>query len=74
MIQFTKEHKAAPVNPKKGFRIHLFVFLLTTPLIWLIWYFTDRTYPWPLWQTPAWVTGLLFHYLGLYVWKTVRVG
>ncbi|PWB26024.1 2TM domain-containing protein [Flavobacterium sp. HTF] len=56
-------------NPKKGFRIHLLVFVLTIPVIWLIWFFTDRTYPWPAWQTAAWATGLLFHFLGVYVFK-----
>ncbi len=57
------------VDPKKGFRIHLIVFLLATPAIWLVWYFTDTTYPWPLWSTPAWAVGVLFHYLGVFVFK-----
>jgi hypothetical protein len=60
---------SAPVNPKKGFRIHLLVFLLATPAIWLVWYLTDRTYPWPLWSTLAWAIGVLFHYLGVFVFK-----
>src|ERR1044072_4972940 len=59
----------APVNPKKGFRIYLIVFVLATPAIWLVWYLTDRTYPWPLWSTPAWGIGVLFHYLGVFVFK-----
>jgi hypothetical protein len=58
-------HKAARINLKKGFRIHLLVFLLATPAIWLIWYLTGSTYPWPLWSTPAWAIGILFHYLGV---------
>lgn len=57
---------------KKGFKIHLTVFLLATPLIWLVWYLTDRTYPWPLWSTPAWAIGVLFHYLGVYVFNRSR--
>lgn len=69
MTQSAKGYKATPIDPKKGFRIHLLVFLLVTPAIWLVWYFTDRTYPWPLWSTPAWAIGLLFHYLGVYVFK-----
>jgi len=36
-----------------------------TPAIWLVWYLTHRTYPWPLWSTPAWALGLLFHYPGV---------
>jgi hypothetical protein len=57
------------INPGKGFRIHLLVFLLVAPAIWIVWYLTDRTYPWPLWSTPAWAIGVLFHYLGVYVFK-----
>lgn len=58
-----------PIHAAKGFKIHLIVFLLTTPVIWLVWYLTDRTYPWPLWSTPAWAIGVLFHYLGVFVFK-----
>lgn len=58
---------AASYNPKKGFRIHLIVFLLAVPAMWIVWYLTDRTYPWPLWSTPAWAAGILFHYLGVFV-------
>jgi hypothetical protein len=58
-----------PSDPKKGFRIHFLVFLLTTPVIWLVWYLTDRTYIWPLWSTLGWGIGVLFHYLGVYVFK-----
>ena len=59
----------APVDQRKGFRIHLFVFILSTVAIWIIWYFTDSDYPWPLWTTPAWAIGVLFHYLGVFVFK-----
>lgn len=69
MTHAIKGYKVAHVNPKKGFRIHLLVFLLVTPAIWLLWSITDRSYPWPLWSTPAWATGILFHYLGVYVFK-----
>ncbi|WP_157976930.1 2TM domain-containing protein [Taibaiella helva] len=62
-------YNATSIQPQKGFRIHLIVFLLSTPAIWLVWYLTDRTYPWPLWSTPAWAVGVLFHYLGVYVFK-----
>lgn len=56
-------------NVKLGFRIHFIVFLLINPAIWLVWYLTDTTYPWPLWSTPAWTIGVLFHYLGAFVFK-----
>lgn len=56
-------------HSKKGFKVHLLVFLIITPAIWLVWYLTHGTYPWPLWSTPAWAVGVLFHYLGVYVFK-----
>lgn len=60
----------ASINPKKGFSIHLLIFLLTTPVIWAVWYyFTDRAYVWPLWQTAGWAVGIIFHYLGVFVFK-----
>jgi hypothetical protein len=57
------------IDPKKGFRIHLIVFVLAIPAMWIVWYFTDRTYLWPLWSTAAWGIGVLFHYLGVFVFK-----
>jgi len=69
MTHLKNEATFTPVNPRKGFRIHLLVFLLATPAIWIVWYLTDSTYPWPLWSTPAWAIGVLFHYLGVYVFK-----
>lgn len=60
---------SASINPRKGFRIHLIVFLLAIPATWLVWYLTDMTYPWPLWSTLAWAIGVLFHYLGVFVFK-----
>jgi hypothetical protein len=59
----------AQINQKKGFRIHLLIFFLAVPAMWIVWYLTDRTYMWPLWSTPAWALGLLFHYLGVFVFK-----
>lgn len=56
-------------DARLGFQIHLLVFVVSTPIIWAIWYITDTTYPWPLWSTPAWAIGLFFHYQGAFVFK-----
>lgn len=56
-------------NLKLGFKIHFLVFLLVSPIIFIIWYLTDTTYPWPLWSTSAWAVGVLFHYLGVFVFR-----
>ena len=58
------------LSQKRGFKIHLIVFLLVIPAIWMIWYLTDTTgYPWPLWSTGVWLIGVIFHYLGVFVFK-----
>lgn len=69
MSHHTNGNKVAAINPKKGFGIHLLIFLLGTPVIWLVWYLTNRAYPWPLWSTPLWAVGVLFHFLGIFVFK-----
>ncbi|WPO78885.1 2TM domain-containing protein [Flavobacterium sp. KACC 22761] len=56
-------------NSKLGFKIHLLAFLLATPIVFIIWYLTDTTYPWPLWSTASWAIGIIFHYLGVFVFK-----
>ncbi len=69
MTHSQKAGTTASINPRKGFRIHLLAFLLATPATWLVWYLTGSNYPWPLWSTPAWAIGVLFHYLGVFVFK-----
>lgn len=69
MRHLANEHTIAHIDPKKAFRIHLLVFALANPVIWLVWFLTDTTYLWPVWQTTAWGIGLLFHYLGVFVFK-----
>lgn len=68
-MTYSNQDASAFVDLRKGFKIHLLVFVLVTPVLWLVWYVTDRTYPWPLWSTPAWGVGIVFHYLGVYVFK-----
>lgn len=69
MTNLTNWDATAKEKARKGFRIHLLAFVLVTPVIWLVWYFTGTSYPWPLWSTPAWAVGLLFHYLGVFVFS-----
>lgn len=69
MTHLNYRNATAHINPQKGFRIHLLVFLLVTPAVWLVWYLANKSYPWPLWSTKAWVIGILFHYLGAFVFK-----
>lgn len=65
--------RASKADLKKRFRIHLVVFLIATPAMWLVWYLTGTSYPWPLWATGAWIVGIVFHYLGALVFKKHEV-
>jgi len=69
MTQHSYPDVAAQNRARKGFKIHLLVFLLVTPAIWLVWFLTSQTYPWPIWSTPGWAIGVLFHGLGVYVFR-----
>ncbi len=64
--------KTKQADLAKGFRTHFLVFALTVPALWITWYFTDRTYIWPVWNTAAWTIGLLFHALGVFVFKKAK--
>jgi len=66
MIQKENREHTSFAQQKKGFRIHLIVFLSSIPLLWIIWYLTNRMYLWPLWSSAAWGMGILFHYLGVF--------
>lgn len=72
MLHAKQTGATAPVKLEKCFNIHLVVFLLAVPAIWLIWPLIDQTYLWPLWQTGAWATGIVFHYLGVFVFKKAK--
>jgi hypothetical protein len=69
MKQFQKEGNALRIDPKKGFRIHLLVVLLTIPALWITWSLTNSSYPWPIWNTAVSATGLFFHRMAVYVFR-----
>ncbi len=60
-------------NPKLGFKIHALVFLLVTPVIFIIWYLTDTTYPCALWSHIFMGNWSSFHYLGVFVFRKNRI-
>ncbi len=45
------------------FRRNLLSFFVMNAALWLIWFFTGRGYPWPIWVTALWGIGLVFHFL-----------
>jgi len=54
------------------FKSHFVTYLVMTPFFWGIWlltgaHTTGSGLPWPIWPTAGWGIGVLFHFLGVYV-------
>ena len=58
------------VEEKKGFYIHFAVYIAVNILLVLIWAFpAGGGYPWFLWTLGGWGIGILFHFLGVFVFS-----
>ena len=58
------------VEEKKGFYTHLVVYIGVNILLVIIWAFPGgRGYPWFLWTLGGWGIGILFHFLGVFVFS-----
>ena len=58
------------VEEKKGFFVHFIVYILVNILLVVIWAFpAGGGYPWFLWCLGGWGIGLLFHFLGVFVFS-----
>ena len=73
-VQLTDEelYKEAKkrVEEKKGFFMHLAVYLAVNLMLVLIWAFvTDGGFPWFLFPLGGWGIGHLFHFLGTFVFS-----
>jgi len=59
------------VEDKKGFFIHFIVYIVVNIMLVLIWAFAaDRGFPWFIFPLGGWGIGLLFHFLGVFVFET----
>ena len=59
------------VEAKKGFYIHLTVYIIVNAFLFIIWFFVaGRGYPWFLWPLGGWGLGLLFHAMGTFAFPT----
>ena len=56
-----------------GFKRHLATYIVINTFLWLLWYFTDHkeeyeeAVPWPVFPMLGWGIGLMFSFLGAYV-------
>ncbi len=58
------------VEEKKGFFIHLAAYIIINLMLILLWAFaTGGGYPWFIWSLGGWAIGLLFHFLGVFVFS-----
>ena len=58
------------VEEKKGFCIHLSVYIIVNIMLVIIWAFpAGGGYPWFLFPLGGWGIGLLFHFLGVFVFN-----
>ncbi len=57
------------VEEKKGFRTHLIVYICVNILLVIIWATTDAGYPWFVFPLGGWGIGILFHFLGIFVFS-----
>ena len=58
------------VEAKRGFYIHLFVYVVVNIMLVIIWAFpAGGGYPWFLWVIGGWGIGLLFNFIEVFVWS-----
>ena len=58
------------VEEKKGFFVHLTVYICVNIGLVLIWAFAaGGGYPWFIWPLGGWGIGILFHFLGVFVFS-----
>jgi hypothetical protein len=59
------------VEEKKGFYIHLTVYICVNAILVVIWAFTGRGQgvPWFVFPLGGWGIGILFHFLGVFVFS-----
>lgn len=55
-----------------SFRYHLAAYIVVTGFLWIIWllsgrHYSNNSWPWPIWPMLGWGIGLVFHYLGAFV-------
>jgi hypothetical protein len=59
------------VEEKKGFFVHLAVYIVVNIGLILLWWWTSggKGHPWFVWTLGGWGIGLIFHCLGVFVFN-----
>jgi hypothetical protein len=59
------------LEAKRGFSIHLGVYLLVNAFLVVIWLMTGRGYFWPIWPIAGWGIGLAAHRWAIFPLKPI---
>ena len=57
------------VEEKKGFYIHFTIYIVVNLMLMIIWATTGAGSPWFLFPLGGWGIGILFHFLGVFVFS-----
>lgn len=55
------------VEEKKALLVHAIVYVVVNAVLIVIWASTSPGYPWFLWPLGGWGIGLVFHFLGVFI-------
>lgn len=72
-LQTEREKELWKIAKKRvGFKRHLATYIVINAFFWCLWFFTDHNdthagVPWPIFPMLGWGVGLMFSYLGAYV-------
>ena len=72
-LQTEKEKELWKIAKKRvGFKRHLAAYIAVNTFFWFLWFFTDHNnthtgVPWPVFPMLGWGIGVMFSYLGAYV-------
>ena len=59
------------VAARRGFFVHLGVYIVVNVFLILVWYMTGHGYPWFLWVLGGWGIGVIFNGLSVFVFSRV---
>ena len=59
------------LRAKRGFKIHVAIYLLVNALIVVVWASSGAAYFWPIWAMLGWGIGLAFHGWSVYFQKRI---
>ena len=59
------------VEEKRGFFSHLAAYVVVNIILFLIWFYSSDGFPWFIFPLGGWGIGLLFHFLGVFVFDSM---